>query len=49
MGNPSWEFHDLKEGERRILLTGVSATKMVMWKFHVDKSTNGKYDMILGR
>ena len=26
-----------------------SATKIVMWKFHVDESTNGRYDMILGR
>ena len=26
-----------------------SATKIVMWKCHVDKSTNGRYDMILGR
>ena len=26
-----------------------SATKIVMLKFHVDESTNGRYDMILGR
>ena len=26
-----------------------SATKIVTWKFHVDESTNGRYDMILGR
>ena len=26
-----------------------SATKIVTWKYHVDKSTNGRYDMILGR
>ena len=26
-----------------------SATKIVTWKFHVDESTNGIYDMILGR
>ena len=26
-----------------------SATKIVTWKCHVDKTTNGRYDMILGR
>ena len=26
-----------------------SATNIVMWKYHVDKYTNGRYDMILGR
>ena len=26
-----------------------SATKFMMWKWHVDKSTDGRYDMILGR
>ena len=27
----------------------LSATKIVTWKFHFDESTNGKYDIILGR
>ena len=26
-----------------------SATNIVTWKCHVDDSTNGRYDMILGR
>ena len=26
-----------------------SATKIVTWKCHMDESTNGRYDMILGR
>ena len=26
-----------------------SATKILMWKCHVDESTNSGYDMILGR
>ena len=26
-----------------------SATKIMTWKFNVDVSTNGRYDMILGR
>ena len=26
-----------------------SATKIVTWKCHVDKSTTGRYDIILGR
>ena len=26
-----------------------SATKIVMWKCHVGESTEGRYDMILGR
>ena len=26
-----------------------SATKIVSWKFHVDKKSNSRYDMILGR
>ena len=25
------------------------ATKIVTWKFHVARSTNSRYDMILGR
>ena len=30
-------------------LPELNATKIVSWKFHVDKKTNGRYDMILGR
>ena len=25
------------------------ATKTMTWKFHIDESTNGRYDMTLGR
>ena len=49
MGNPSQEIHDLKEGERRFFLTGIYCEKIVTWKCHVDESTNGRYNMILGR
>ena len=31
------------------ILPEVSATRIVMWKYHVDDSTKGRYDMILGR
>ena len=30
-------------------LTELSATNIATWKCHVDESTNGRYDMILGR
>ena len=49
MGNPSQEFHDLKEGERRFLLTIIYCDKIMTWKYQVDKSTTSRYDMILGR
>ena len=49
MGNPSSEVHDLKEGEKYFCLPDFSATKIVTWKCHIDKSTNGIYDIILGR
>ena len=26
-----------------------NATKIVMWKYHVEESTDGRYNMILGR
>ena len=29
-------------------LTELSATKIVIWNCHVDESTDGRYDMILG-
>ena len=31
------------------LLPEFSWTNIVTWKYHVDESTNGRYDMILGR
>ena len=31
------------------LLPELSATKILMWNFHVEKSTHGRYDMIQGR
>ena len=46
MRNPSWEFHYLREGE---CLPAFSATKIVTWKCHVNESTNGRYDMVLGK
>ena len=49
VGNQSRKVHDLKESERRFCLPGFSVTKIVTWKFHVDKYTNSRYDMILGR
>ena len=30
-------------------LTEISATEIVMWNCHVDESSKGIYDMILGR
>ena len=30
-------------------LPKISATNVVTWNFHVDESTKGRYDMILGR
>ena len=30
-------------------LPALSAMNVVMWKFHVDDSSKGRYDMILGR
>ena len=32
-----------------ITLPALSATNVMMWKYHVDDSVNGRYDMILGR
>ena len=49
MGNQIWEAHYLKEVEYRIFLNVVCATKTVTWKCQVDESTNGRYNMILGR
>ena len=31
------------------ILYEISAAKIVTWDFHVDKSSKGRYDMILGR
>ena len=30
-------------------LSGLSAAKIVMWNFHVNEFSKGRYDMILGR
>ena len=45
----SREFTTWKKVNVEFCLSGFSATKIVMWKFHVDESTYGRYDMILGR
>ena len=49
MGNTSWEVHNVKEDEYILFLPNFSATKIVTCKCHVEKSTNSRYDMILGR
>ena len=35
--------------KKYFILPEFSATKIVTWGFHVDDSTKGRYDMILGR
>ena len=49
VGNLVRKVHDLKEIECLLFLPDFIETKLVMWKFHVKESTNGKYDMILSR
>ena len=49
-----WEIHagnfmTLKKVNVHFLPPKFSATKIVMWKCHVDESTNGRYDMILDK
>ena len=43
------KFTTSKKADIDFFLPEFSATKIVTWKSHVDESTNGKYDMILGR
>ena len=43
----SGKFTTSKKVNVDFCLPEFSATKIVMWKCHVDKSTNGGYDMIL--
>ena len=45
----SGKFTTSKKENVDFFLTEFSATKIVTWKFHVKESTNGRYDMILGR
>ena len=49
MGNPIREVHELEEGGRRFCLPEFSAKRIFTWKFHVDESTNSRYNIILGR
>ena len=42
------KFTTSKKVKIHICLTEFSVTKMVTWKLHVDESTNGRYNMILG-
>ena len=53
-GKTTWEneagnFETSKKVNIDSCLLEFSATKIVTWKWHVDVSTNGRYDMILGR
>ena len=45
----SGNFTTSKKVNVAFCLTEFSATKIVTWKFHMDESTNVRYDMILGR
>ena len=47
--NQSGKFMTLKNVNVDFCLTEFSGKQIVTWKFYVDKSTNGRYDMILGR
>ena len=47
--NQARKFMTSKKLNVNLCLPGFSATKIVTWKCHVDESTNGRYDMILGR
>ena len=47
MSNPIWEVHHLKEVNIYFCLPEFSVTKIVTWECHVNKSTNGRYDMII--
>ena len=43
------KFTTSKKVKIDFFLSELSATKIVTWKCYLDKSTNGRYDMILGR
>ena len=43
------KFTTLKKVRIQFCLPEFSATKIVTWTCHVDKSTNGRYGTILGR
>ena len=45
----SGKFVTSKNMNVDIFLPEFSGTKIVTWKCHKDNSTNGRYDMILGR
>ena len=45
----SGKFTTSKKEDIDLCLPEFSATKIITWKFHVEKSTIGRYGMILGR
>ena len=47
--NQARKFTTSKKVNVDFCLPEFSATKIVTWKYHVDKYTNGRYDIILGR
>ena len=48
-GTQVGKFTSLKKLNLDFFLPEFSATKIVIWKCHIDKSTNGRYDMIIVR
>ena len=48
-GTQSGKLTTSKKAKVDFCLPELSATKIVTWKCHVDESTNGRYDIILGR
>ena len=47
--NQAGKFTTSKKMNIDFCLPEFSVTKIVMWKFHVNESTNSRYDMSLGR
>ena len=45
----SGKFTTSKKANVDFCLTQLNTKKIVTWKFHLDKSASGSYDMILGR
>ena len=43
------KFNTSKKVNVYFCLPEFSSTKIVTWKCHIDESTKGRYDMILGR